>query len=279
MFAESVIESKVRVATDALAKLTGDDDEDYSNKQLAVTLLSSAASEYAEESRWDSASKLVKLLLPHIEVIKKTKRKAMYNFAAIVLLYVGDMECIDCQEEAIRLYMREMEFKKAAREAESFANVLLEREDDKNALKFFLRAADIMERDDRKDEAFLLRVMKITRLQVKMELFGEAADMAERLTANAPQLDESSSAELLSLSVLLRFLDLIKRGQDFGELRTNLCMIKLAENFPEKYAQIQNLVNAVQAGNAGIMEKNLACMQNDEHGIINAVKKWTMSMI
>jgi tetratricopeptide (TPR) repeat protein len=146
---ESVIESKVRIARDALQKITGDDDDDYSHAQLAVSLLSAAAREYAEESRWDSAAKLVRMYLPHIEVVKKHKRKQMYNFCAIVFLYVGDKQCVECQDEAIRLYMREMEFKRAAREAESFASVLLEREDYINALRFYKRAADIMERDDR----------------------------------------------------------------------------------------------------------------------------------
>jgi hypothetical protein len=146
---ESVIESKVRLASETLAKLTGDDDEDYSHKQLAVQLLSSAASEYAEESRWHNAAKLVQMMLPHLDVVKKPKRKQMYNFAAVVFLYVGDENCVQCQDEAIRLYMRDMEFKRAAREAESFASILFDRDDYVNALRFFIRAAEIMERDDR----------------------------------------------------------------------------------------------------------------------------------
>lgn len=146
---EDVTFNKVRLATLTLSKLTGDDDEDYPHKQLVVTLLSSAASEHAEESRWKEAASLVKMFLPHVDVVKRPKRKQLYNFCAVVLLYAGDSECVNCQDQSLRLYIRDMEYKKAAREAENFASVLLEKGDYANALRFYLRAAEILERDER----------------------------------------------------------------------------------------------------------------------------------
>jgi hypothetical protein len=100
--------------------------------------------------------------------------------------------------------------------------------------------------------------------------------MAESIVASAPQIDDSSIAELLFMSVLLRFLDLTKRGQDFNELRSNFCLIKLAESYQDRFVQIQNLINSVRTGNCKIIEKNLECLKTDEYGIISAVRKYTM---
>jgi hypothetical protein len=120
-----------------------------------------------------------------------------------------------------------------------------------------------------------MRLMKVARLQVKLELFGEAADMAESITASSPHIDDSSRSELLFLSSLLRFLDLMRRGQDFGELRNNLCLMQLAENFQERFILIQNLIHAVQGGNSMAVEKHLEAMKDDEYGVLCAVRKWT----
>jgi hypothetical protein len=67
----------------------------------------------------------------------------------------------------------------------------------------------------------------------------------------------------------------MRRGQDFGELRNNLCLMQLAENFQERFILIQNLIHAVQGGNSMAVEKHLEAMKDDEYGVLCAVRKWT----
>ncbi|KAL0476251.1 hypothetical protein AKO1_004225 [Acrasis kona] len=266
---ESIISVKVNLATQTLAKLTGDDDEDHSHKMFAVSLLCSAASEHAEESRWDEAANCVKLFLPFIDVLKRPKRKKMYNFAAVVFNNIGDKSCVSCQEEAIKLHVRDMEYKRAVREAESFATVLLEKDDVSNAIKFYLLAANIMERDDRLEDSFLLRAFTVIRLL--------ASDISESMVDSNPQMDDVNNAELLFMGSLLKLLSLLSSKRlDVDTLSTSKTVHQLAEYSRERYAMFQNLVAAIQSNNKTTIENYMETLKVDDIGIIEAVKKWAV---